>query len=61
MIFAHLKIVSLPRDQLMASMPSIDSLTRQLIPFAPTVLRPLRFRTTLFTLVLSLRSTQLPQ
>ena len=33
----------------LASMPKIHSLTRQLIPFAPTVLRPLRFRTTLFT------------
>ena len=29
-------------------MPKIDSLTRQLIPFAPTVLRPSRLRMALF-------------
>jgi len=32
----------------LASLPKIDSPTRQLIPFAPTVLRPLRLRTTSF-------------
>src|SRR5512139_863404 len=39
-----LTIVSLPREQFMASLPKIDSPTRQPIPFAPTVLRPPRFR-----------------
>jgi len=40
------------------SMPIIHSLTRQLIPFAPTVLRSQRLRTTLFTIIAhSLHST----
>ncbi len=36
----------------LASLPKIDSPTRQLIPFAPNVLRPLRLRTTSFLVVL---------
>jgi len=36
----------------LASMPKIHSLTRQLIPFAPTVLRPSRLRTTSFLVAL---------
>lgn len=43
------------------SMPIIHSLTRQLIPFAPTALRTLRFRTTSNHFALLLHSTQLPQ
>ena len=36
----------------MVSMPKIDSPTRQLIPFAPTVLRPSQLRTTSFLVAL---------
>ena len=45
----------------LASLPKIHSLTRQLIPFAPTALRTLRFRTTSNHFALLLHSTQLPQ
>jgi len=42
---------SLLRYLILASMPKIDSLTRQLIPFARTALRPLRLFTNIVSLV----------
>jgi len=43
-----MKITNFAKNYL-ASMPKIHSLTRQLIPFVPTVLHPSRLRITSFT------------